>query len=56
VRPGAVAAAYRRHQGSTAVTTFKHFSGYSHWLIAEPGWETIADYCIEWAQNQLGRC
>ena len=55
VRPAAVAAAYRRHRGSTAVTTFKHFSGYSHWLIAEPGWETIADYCIEWAQNQLGR-
>lgn len=55
VRASTVAAAYRRHRGSTAVTTFKHFRGYSHWLIAEPGWETIADYCIEWAQDQLGR-
>lgn len=55
VRPEGVAATYRRHRCSTAVTAFKHFNGYSHWLIAEPGWETIADYCIEWAQNQLGR-
>lgn len=55
IRADIVAAIYRRHRRSTAITSFKQFSGYSHWLIAEPGWERIADYSIEWAQNQLGR-
>lgn len=45
---------YRCHRRSSAPTSFKPFAGHSHWLIAEPGWETIADYCIEWAQDQLG--
>lgn len=49
-----VASLYRRHRRSSAPTSFMEFPGHSHWLIAEPGWETIADYCIEWAQNQLG--
>jgi len=53
VRAGVVAATYRRHRQSVAITTFKQFPGYSHWLIAEPGWERIADYSIEWAQYQL---
>jgi len=55
VRASRVAALYRRHRRSTAVTRFKQFPGYSHWLIAEPGWEKIADYSIEWAQNQVER-
>lgn len=55
VRASMVAAAYRRHRCSAATTCFKQFPGYSHWLIAEPGWERIADYSIEWAQNQVGR-
>lgn len=55
VRASAVAATYRRHRQSVAVTTFKQFAGYSHWLIAEPGWEKLADYGIEWAQYQLER-
>ena len=55
VRANVVAALYRRHRGSSAITSFKQFPGYSHWLIAEPGWERIADYSIEWVQNQVGR-
>lgn len=55
VRANMIAATYRRYRRSAAVTSFKQFPGYSHWLIAEPGWETIADYSIEWVQNQLGR-
>ena len=52
---GTVAALYRRHRRSPAITHVKQFPGYSHWLIAEPGRERIADYSIEWAQNQVGR-
>ncbi|KQO40891.1 alpha/beta fold hydrolase [Pseudomonas chengduensis] len=55
VRANVVTALYRRHRGSSAITSFKQFPGYSHWLIAEPGWERIADYSIEWVQNQVGR-
>lgn len=55
VRASVVAALYHRHRRSSAITSFKQFPGYSHWLIAEPGWERIADYSIEWAQNQVGR-
>ncbi|MGG2396850.1 alpha/beta hydrolase [Pseudomonas sp. SH1-B] len=49
-----IASLYRHHRRSSAPTSFRAFTGYSHWLIAEPGWEAIADYCIEWAQDQLG--
>lgn len=54
VSASTVAATYRHHRRSAAITSFKQFPGYSHWLIAEPGWERVADYCIEWAQNQVG--
>jgi pimeloyl-ACP methyl ester carboxylesterase len=26
--------------------------GMSHWLLSEPGWETIADECLEWLERQ----
>jgi alpha-beta hydrolase superfamily lysophospholipase len=34
---------------SGAVTEYKLFAGRSHWTIAEPGWEEVADYALEWA-------
>jgi alpha-beta hydrolase superfamily lysophospholipase len=34
---------------SGAVTEYKLFLGRSHWTIAEPGWEEVADYALEWA-------
>jgi pimeloyl-ACP methyl ester carboxylesterase len=37
---------YRR---SGAVTEYKLFAGRSHWTIAEPGWEEVADYALDWA-------
>lgn len=55
IRPRAVASNYRHYNRSAASTSLKCFAGYSHLLIAEPGWEQIADYTIEWAQTQLGR-
>jgi pimeloyl-ACP methyl ester carboxylesterase len=34
---------------SGAVTEYKLFPGRSHWTIAEPGWEDVADYALDWA-------
>lgn len=39
---------YRR---SKAVTGYKEFPGRSHFTCGEPGWETVADYALEWALN-----
>jgi alpha-beta hydrolase superfamily lysophospholipase len=52
---GAVAATYRQHRLSIAATDFRRFPGRSHWLIAEPGWEAVADDGMEWFQQQSGR-
>jgi hypothetical protein len=34
-----------------AVTEYKLFPGRSHWTIAEPGWEEVADYALDWATS-----
>jgi alpha-beta hydrolase superfamily lysophospholipase len=34
---------------STAVTEYKEYPGRSHWTIAEPGWEQVADDALAWA-------
>ena len=49
VEASMVRATYKKHQRSTAVTEFKAFPGRTHWLIASPGWEEIADTAIAWA-------
>jgi pimeloyl-ACP methyl ester carboxylesterase len=34
---------------SGAITEYKLFPDRSHWTVAEPGWEVVADYALEWA-------
>jgi pimeloyl-ACP methyl ester carboxylesterase len=29
------------------------FPDMSHWLVAEPGWETVAGACLEWLARQM---
>ena len=53
VEASMVETAFRRHQQSGAVTAFKTFPGRSHWLIASPGWEEIADEAIIWAKTNV---
>lgn len=38
----------KKYRHSRAITDFHEFSGRSHWLIAEPGWEEVADHAIGW--------
>ena len=42
---------FRKYKHSGAKTDFKEFSGRGHWIIAEPGWEEVAEYCHTWIQR-----
>ncbi|AJY75379.1 alpha/beta hydrolase [Paenibacillus beijingensis] len=42
---------YRLYK-SGAVTDFKEFPGRTHWIIAQPGWEEVADYIEAWMVGQ----
>ena len=44
-----VKATYRKQRQSTAATEYKPFPDRTHWLIADAGWQEVADYAIEWA-------
>ena len=35
-------------------TDFHAFEGRSHFLIAEPGWEEVADFALAWVEKQIG--
>ena len=43
---------FERYRESPAITEFKEFPGRTHYIIAEPGWEEVADFALEWALNQ----
>lgn len=40
---------FRKYQTSKAITEFKEFKGRSHYIIAESGWEEVADFALQWA-------
>ena len=39
------------YSASAARTDFHEFPGRSHWTCGEPGWEAVADYAVEWAEE-----
>lgn len=41
---------YGKYTGSGAVTEYQEFAGRSHLLIAQEGWQEIADHALIWAQ------
>ena len=51
------AAANRRNHlkyaGSKAVTDFHEFPGRTHWIIAQPGWEEVADHIHGWLAARI---
>lgn len=51
IEPSMVRQNLARYATSPALTAFKSFAGRSHFLIAAPGWEEVADYALGWAQN-----
>jgi len=36
-----------------AVSTYKEFPNHAHWVVAEPGWQEIANYASEWLKQVL---
>jgi pimeloyl-ACP methyl ester carboxylesterase len=54
VEPGMVRQNQKKYAKSPAVTAFKSYPDRSHFLIAAPGWEEIADDAISWTKTQLG--
>lgn len=52
VPPSIVRANVRAYRKSTAVTEYKEFPGRTHFIIAQPGWQEVADFALAWAQDQ----
>jgi len=40
---------FRRHRASPCLSEYKEFPGRSHYIIAEQGWQEVADYALTWA-------
>lgn len=39
---------FKKYQRSSSKTDFKEFSGRSHWIIAQEGWQEVAGYIENW--------
>lgn len=46
---------FMKYRASSAVTEYKEFPGRSHYIIAEKGWEEVAQYALDWAQARTAR-
>lgn len=44
---------YRKHQISSVTTGYKEFPGRSHYIIAETGWEEVAEYAVNWVEAKI---
>lgn len=42
---------FRAHQASPARTDLRTFPERTHWLIAQKGWEEVAQTCIDWIES-----
>jgi alpha-beta hydrolase superfamily lysophospholipase len=46
---------FRKYRRAASVTELQEFTGRTHWIIAEPGWEEVAGAIERWlAANGLG--
>ncbi len=45
----------RKYAGSAAVTDDREFPGLTHWIIAQEGWQAVADHALHWAETHDGR-
>ena len=43
---------FRKYAASSAITEYKEFPGRSHYIIAERGWEEVAQYALDWALDK----
>jgi pimeloyl-ACP methyl ester carboxylesterase len=45
---------FRAYGASPARTDLRTFPGRTHWIIAQPGWEEVAQSCIDWLESLPG--
>ena len=50
--PAVVRANVRAYRESIATTEYKEFSGRTHFIIAQSGWQEVASYALDWAREQ----
>lgn len=50
--PAMVSANARAYRRSLAPTEYKEFPGRTHFMIAQKGWQEIADHALDWAFDQ----
>ena len=36
-----------------AVVTYREFDNHAHWVVAEPGWQEIAEYVTAWIKQVI---
>lgn len=46
---------FRKYRYSAALTEYEEFARRSHWMIAQNGWEEIAERALFWTQTQVRR-
>ena len=44
---------FKKYDRSAAVTAFKEFEHRTHLIVAEEGWEEVADFALDWAEQQI---
>jgi predicted esterase len=52
VPPSMVKANVRAYRDSIATTEYRDFPGRTHFMIAQSGWQEVADYALDWVREQ----
>lgn len=52
IPPAIVKSNVRRYRRSSAITDYKEFPDRTHFIIAQGGWQEVADYSLDWARDQ----
>jgi pimeloyl-ACP methyl ester carboxylesterase len=52
IPPSIVKANLRAYRHSMAVTEYKEFRKRTHFIVAQDGWQEVADYALDWARDQ----
>ena len=51
VPPAINKANVKKYQGSGAITDYREFPNRDHFIVAEKGWEEVADFALQWSEK-----
>ena len=52
IPPAIVKANVRAYRKSSAITEYLEFPDRTHFIIAQPGWQEVANLALDWARDQ----